>query len=60
MTRFSRLQVMQPNDWNYTIFPQPGLNGRSFPYPRGKILGGSSSIGKSFKSFRITVTLLTF
>ncbi|TFK34074.1 hypothetical protein BDQ12DRAFT_715549 [Crucibulum laeve] len=31
-------------DWNYAISPQPGLSGRSFPYPRGKLLGGSSSV----------------
>jgi choline dehydrogenase-like flavoprotein len=30
-------------DWNYTITPQPGLGGRSLIYPRGKILGGSST-----------------
>jgi choline dehydrogenase len=31
-------------DWNYATVPQPGLGGRSIPYPRGKVLGGSSSI----------------
>ncbi|KAI0298456.1 hypothetical protein B0F90DRAFT_1732646 [Multifurca ochricompacta] len=33
-----------PLDWNYTSIPQPGLNGRSIPYPRGRVVGGSSSI----------------
>ncbi|KAF4610054.1 hypothetical protein D9613_010669 [Agrocybe pediades] len=33
-----------PFDWNYTVTPQASLNGRSFPYPRGHILGGSSSV----------------
>ncbi|EDR09885.1 uncharacterized protein LACBIDRAFT_318175 [Laccaria bicolor S238N-H82] len=33
-----------PYDWNYTVTPQKGLNGRTFPYNRGKILGGSSSV----------------
>ncbi|KAG6899171.1 hypothetical protein C0993_012714 [Termitomyces sp. T159_Od127] len=33
-----------PWDWNYTTVPQPGLGGRSIPYPRGHVLGGSSSI----------------
>ncbi|KAH9475797.1 Pyranose dehydrogenase 1 [Psilocybe cubensis] len=33
-----------PFDWNFTTTPQPGLGGRSIPYPRGHILGGSSSI----------------
>ncbi|GLB39193.1 putative aryl-alcohol oxidase [Lyophyllum shimeji] len=33
-----------PYDWNYTTTPQAGLGGRSIPYPRGRMLGGSSSI----------------
>ncbi|KAF8178724.1 hypothetical protein BJ912DRAFT_1063051 [Pholiota molesta] len=32
-----------PYDWNYTVAAQTGLNGRTFPYPRGRLLGGSSS-----------------
>jgi choline dehydrogenase-like flavoprotein len=31
-------------DWCYTTEPQPGLNGRSLGYPRGKVVGGCSSI----------------
>ena len=31
-------------DWNYTTEPQPGLDGRKVFWPRGKLLGGSSSI----------------
>src|SRR3954447_18379871 len=31
-------------DWNYTTEPQPGLDGRTLFWPRGKLLGGSSSI----------------
>jgi choline dehydrogenase len=31
-------------DWNYTTDPQPGLGGRALFWPRGKLLGGSSSI----------------
>ena len=31
-------------DWLYRTEPDPGLNGRSLIYPRGKGLGGSSSI----------------
>ncbi|CCM06045.1 uncharacterized protein FIBRA_08291 [Fibroporia radiculosa] len=30
--------------WNYTTTPQNGLNNRAIPYPRGRILGGSSTI----------------
>lgn len=31
-------------DWLYEIEPDPGLNGRSIGYARGKVLGGCSSI----------------
>lgn len=31
-------------DWLYTTDADPGLNGRSLRYPRGKVLGGCSSI----------------
>ncbi len=31
-------------DWMYKTEPDPGLNGRSINWPRGKVLGGSSSI----------------
>ncbi|HWW07170.1 GMC family oxidoreductase [Collimonas sp.] len=31
-------------DWMYRTEPDVGLNGRSLIYPRGKVLGGSSSI----------------
>lgn len=33
--------------WNYTTVPQPGLAERAIPYPRGRVLGGSSSISTS-------------
>ncbi|WP_026380341.1 GMC family oxidoreductase [Afifella pfennigii] len=31
-------------DWCYETEPDPGLNGRSISWPRGKVLGGSSSL----------------
>jgi choline dehydrogenase len=31
-------------DWCYMTEPDPGLNGRRLPWPRGKVLGGSSSL----------------
>jgi choline dehydrogenase len=31
-------------DWCYVTEPEPGLNGRSIGYARGKVLGGCSSI----------------
>ncbi|KAF9458889.1 aryl-alcohol oxidase [Collybia nuda] len=31
-------------DWNFTTTPQPGLNNRAIAYPRGRLLGGSTSV----------------
>ncbi|KAJ1595399.1 hypothetical protein NDA14_004162 [Ustilago hordei] len=31
-------------DWQFITSPQAGLSGRSTPWPRGKVLGGSSAI----------------
>jgi choline dehydrogenase len=31
-------------DWMFKTEPEPGLNGRILNYPRGKVIGGSSSI----------------
>ncbi|MFN3210877.1 MAG: GMC family oxidoreductase [Roseovarius sp.] len=31
-------------DWCYKTEPDPGLNGRAIDWPRGKVLGGSSSL----------------
>ncbi|KAJ5118428.1 uncharacterized protein N7443_007357 [Penicillium atrosanguineum] len=31
-------------DWKFTTSPQPGLNGRSLPWPRGRVLGGTSAL----------------
>jgi choline dehydrogenase len=31
-------------DWRFRTTDEPGLNGRSLLYPRGRVLGGSSSI----------------
>ncbi|PPQ81857.1 hypothetical protein CVT25_013457 [Psilocybe cyanescens] len=33
-----------PWDWNYTTIPQPALDGASLTYPRGHVLGGTSSV----------------
>ena len=35
---------MSRYDWRYRTEPEPGLGGRSLHTPRGKVLGGSSSI----------------
>ena len=31
-------------DWGFSTVAEPGLNGRSLAYPRGKVMGGCSSI----------------
>lgn len=31
-------------DWRFETVPQPGLAGRSLPWPRGKVLGGTSAL----------------
>ncbi|TFK24009.1 pyranose dehydrogenase [Coprinopsis marcescibilis] len=35
-------------DWNYTTTPQAGFNDRVLDYPRGHILGGSTTINAMF------------
>jgi choline dehydrogenase len=40
---FSKL-FRTERDWAYSTTPQPGLAGRSLFWPRGKMLGGSSSM----------------
>ncbi|KAG7087333.1 hypothetical protein E1B28_013309 [Marasmius oreades] len=37
-------------DWNYTTTPQTGLDGRLVSFPRGFVLGGSSSVNGLFYS----------
>ncbi|MDJ0920490.1 MAG: GMC family oxidoreductase N-terminal domain-containing protein [Henriciella sp.] len=32
------------SDWMFKTVAEPGLNGRSLSYPRGKVMGGSSAI----------------
>ena len=32
------------SDWMFETEPEPGLNGRTLKYPRGKVIGGSSAI----------------
>jgi len=41
--------TLEPNtiyDWNYTTVNQTGSNGRAIKMPRGRILGGSSSVSE--------------
>lgn len=45
-----------PYDWNFTTTPQVAVNGRVLPYPRGHILGGSSSISEKYNlMLRVTI-----
>lgn len=32
------------HDWAFETAPQPGLAGRTLPWPRGKVLGGTSAL----------------
>jgi len=41
---YARLFKEKSVNWMYQTEPEPGLNGRSVFQPRGKVLGGSSSI----------------
>jgi choline dehydrogenase len=41
---FFALMKTGKGNWNYATVPQAGLGGRSMYFPRGKVLGGSSSI----------------
>lgn len=36
--------TMRSVNWGYDTVPQPGLSGRPMPWPRGRVLGGSSAI----------------
>ncbi len=38
------LYYMKSLNWGYETVPQPGLNGRSIVWPRGRVLGGSTAI----------------
>ncbi|MEZ5472800.1 MAG: choline dehydrogenase [Marinicella sp.] len=40
----ARLVGVKSVNWNYQTAPEPRLNGRQLYWPRGKVLGGSSSI----------------
>lgn len=41
---FTRMLSDPKINWNYKTEPDPGTNGRTHTFPRGKVLGGSSSI----------------
>jgi choline dehydrogenase-like flavoprotein len=41
---FAKMQQLRRHDWGYDSEPEPGLDNRVIPIPRGKVLGGSSSI----------------
>lgn len=40
----SEPKIKKLNDWGFYSVPQEGLDGRRMPAPRGKVLGGSSSV----------------
>src|ERR1700733_5524603 len=41
---FMRMLDHKPLPWGFHAEPDPGTNGRAILYPRGRVLGGSSSI----------------
>ncbi len=41
---YYRLLYHPTLSWNFTTEPEPGLGGRTMVWPRGRVLGGSSSI----------------
>jgi choline dehydrogenase len=41
---FLKAVARRKANWNYESEPEPGLNGRRLAIPRGKLLGGTSSI----------------
>ncbi len=45
---FVRALAMPDFSWGYQSEPEPHLNGRVIPIPRGRVLGGSSSINGLF------------
>jgi choline dehydrogenase len=45
---FLRAMMLPSLNWRYMTEPEPHLNGRQMPMPRGKVLGGSGSINGMF------------
>jgi choline dehydrogenase/4-pyridoxate dehydrogenase len=41
---WGRMMARRSHDWHYSTDPEPGMNGRQIEIPRGKVIGGSSSI----------------
>lgn len=39
-----QLYLWKYNNWNFQTEPEPGLNNRRITWPRGKVIGGSSSM----------------
>ena len=37
-------QMRGPTDWNFTTEPEPGCENRRLEQPRGKVIGGTSSM----------------
>src|ERR1700691_5477579 len=41
---WGRMMARRSHDWHYSTDPEPSMNGRRIEIPRGKVIGGSSSI----------------
>tara|TARA_A100001391_G_scaffold1033_5_gene1467 strand:- start:23248 stop:24897 length:1650 start_codon:yes stop_codon:yes gene_type:complete len=45
---FLRAMIMPSLNWTYMTEPEPGLDNRQMPLPRGRVMGGSGSINGMF------------
>lgn len=52
--------IISIKNWNFTTVGQTGLNNRSIRYPRGFVLGGSTSISNRLKNTSGIPDLLSF
>ncbi|MBJ7485139.1 GMC family oxidoreductase N-terminal domain-containing protein [Brevundimonas sp.] len=41
---FAKILIDDRYMWNYQTLAEPGLKGRSFPLPHGRVIGGSSAV----------------
>jgi choline dehydrogenase len=55
----AKLVLFKSMNWNYNTEPEPALNNRRLYWPRGKVLGGSSSINAMCYSAAIAATTTT-
>lgn len=57
---FTKLLNNPRYNWRFATEPEPNLNGRSVPIPRGKTLGGSSWTRLQTRSARVSGSLVSY